>query len=73
MWIGHKHDMGNSVYLLGIKVYPIELVEELNTFCIINALRRFLSIQGPVRQCHLDRGTNFVSAVNKLQIVNRFV
>lgn len=28
-WIGHKHDMDNSVYLLSIKVYPIQLVEKL--------------------------------------------
>lgn len=41
----------------------IELVEELSTSCFINALRRFLSIRGPVRQLRSDRGTNFVGAV----------
>lgn len=65
--------MDNSVYLLSIKVYPIQLVEKLNTFCIINALRRFLSIRGPVRQFRSDRGTNFVGAVNELQLVHQFV
>lgn len=51
----------------------IELVEELSTSCFINALRRFLSIRGPVRQFRSDRGTNFVSAVNELQMVHQFV
>lgn len=51
----------------------IELVEELSTSSFINALRRFVSIRGPVRQFRSDRGTNFVGAVNELQMVHQFV
>lgn len=51
----------------------IELVELLSTSYFINALRRFLSIRGPVRQFRSDRGTNFVGAVNELQMVHQFV
>lgn len=51
----------------------IELVEELSSSCFINALRRFLSIRGLVRQFRSDRGTNFVGAVNELQMVHQFV
>ncbi|XP_061179398.1 uncharacterized protein LOC133188024 [Saccostrea echinata] len=51
----------------------IELVEELSTSSFINALRRFLSVRGPVRQFRSDRGTNFVGAVNELQMVHKFV
>ncbi|XP_069108973.1 uncharacterized protein [Argopecten irradians] len=51
----------------------IELVEELSTSSFINALRRFVSIRGPVRQFRSDRGTNFVGAVNELQMIHQFV
>nr|XP_022300905.1 uncharacterized protein LOC111109110 [Crassostrea virginica] len=51
----------------------IELVEELSTSSFINALRRFVSIRGPVRQFRSDRGTNFIGAVNELQMVHQFV
>ena len=40
-------------------------IEVLNTLTIdsfINALRRFISVRGPVRQLRCDRGTNFVGA-----------
>lgn len=50
-----------------------ELVEELSTSCFINALRRFLSLRGSLRQFRSDRGTNFVGAVNDLQMVHQFV
>ncbi|XP_062581612.1 uncharacterized protein LOC134243375 [Saccostrea cucullata] len=51
----------------------IELVEELSTSSFINALRRFLSIRGPVRQFRSDRGTKFIGAVKELQMVHQFV
>ena len=44
----------------------IEVAEELSTSSFINALRRFISIRGPVKQMRSDRGTNFIGAVKEL-------
>ena len=38
----------------------IETLNSLTTDAFINALRRFLSIRGPVRQLRSDRGTNLL-------------
>lgn len=46
----------------------IEVVESMSTSSFINALRRFLSIRGPVKNLRSDEGTNFVGACNELQI-----
>lgn len=46
----------------------LEVIEELSSSSFINALKRFMSIRGPVRQFRSDRGTNFVGAVNELNI-----
>ena len=51
----------------------IEVVEELSSSSFINALRRFLSIRGPVQQFRSDRGTNFVGATEDLSINALFV
>ena len=40
----------------------IETLNSLTTDAFINALRRFLSVRGPVRQLRSDRGTNFIGA-----------
>eukprot|EP00057_Strongylocentrotus_purpuratus_P004676 XP_003729220.2 PREDICTED: uncharacterized protein LOC100890809 [Strongylocentrotus purpuratus] len=40
----------------------IEVLNSLTTDAFINALRRFISVRGPVRQLRCDRGTNFVGA-----------
>ncbi|XP_071477081.1 uncharacterized protein [Diadema antillarum] len=40
----------------------IETLNSLSTDAFINALRRFLSTRGPVRQLRSDRGTNFIGA-----------
>ncbi|XP_054757082.2 uncharacterized protein LOC135154340 [Lytechinus pictus] len=44
----------------------IEVLNSLSTDAFINALRRFISVRGPVRQLRSDRGTNFVGAENEL-------
>jgi hypothetical protein len=44
----------------------IETSNTLDTDSYINALRRFLSERGPVRQMRSDRGTNFVGANREL-------
>jgi len=46
----------------------IEVIEAMSTSSFINALRRFLSIRGPVRHLRSDRGTNFIGACRELQI-----
>ncbi|XP_033992881.1 uncharacterized protein LOC117488190 [Trematomus bernacchii] len=40
----------------------------MSTSSFINALRRFLSIRGPVKHLRSDRGTNFIGACRELQI-----
>ena len=45
----------------------IETANSLETDSFINALRRFLSIRGPMRQLRCDQGTNFIGASRELQ------
>jgi hypothetical protein len=45
----------------------LETANSLNTSSFINALSRFLSRRGPVRQLRCDQGTNFVGARNELR------
>ena len=52
---------------LAIRAVHIELIESLDTSSFINALRRFMAIQGPVKQLRCDCGTNFVGARNELE------
>ncbi|XP_060081073.1 uncharacterized protein LOC132560424 [Ylistrum balloti] len=47
----------------------LKTANSLDTSSFINALRRFLSIRGPVRQLRSDRGTNFVGAERELKEV----
>ncbi|XP_046550437.1 uncharacterized protein LOC124260222 [Haliotis rubra] len=44
----------------------IEVTHTLSTDSFINALRRFISVRGPVRQLRCDQGTNFVGAQGEL-------
>ena len=45
----------------------LETAASLDTDSFINALRRFLSRRGPVRQLRSDNGTNFVAARRELK------
>ena len=45
----------------------LEIANSLDTDSFINALRRFLSLRGPIRQLRSDRGTNFLSAERELR------
>ena len=45
----------------------LETANSLNTSSFINALTRFLSCRGPVRQLRSDHGTNFIGARNELK------
>ena len=40
----------------------IEVVEEMSTASFLNAVRRFISLRGKVREFRSDRGTNFVGS-----------
>ena len=45
----------------------LETATSLETDSFLNALRRFLSRRGPVRQIRCDQGTNFVGARRELK------
>nr|XP_034303841.1 uncharacterized protein LOC117681830 [Crassostrea gigas] len=45
----------------------IEVMEEMSASSFINALRRFVSIRGPVKEIRSDRGTNFLGALDAIQ------
>ena len=47
----------------------LETVNSMDTSSFINALRRFVSLRGPVREIRCDRGTNFVGAANEFRNV----
>ncbi len=52
---------------LSTRAIHIELIESMDTSSLINALRRFVAIRGPVLQFRSDCGTNFVGACNELK------
>ena len=45
----------------------LEVLEDLTTDSFLCALRRIISIRGPVRSIRCDQGTNFVGADNELE------
>ena len=47
---------------------PIEVCTDLSSDSFILALRRFVSIRGPVSRIRFDQGTNFVGANNELKL-----
>ena len=51
----------------------LEAFEELSTTLFINALRRFMTVRGPVFQFRSDRGTNFIGAIHELNIPSDLV
>ena len=52
---------------LSSRAIHLETANSLDTSSFINALRRFISIRGPVRQLRSDRGTNFIGAERELR------
>ncbi|XP_060066109.1 uncharacterized protein LOC132546414 [Ylistrum balloti] len=53
---------------LSTRAVHIEILEDMSASSFINALRRFTSVRGDVRQFHSDRGTNFVGSTDSLKI-----
>ncbi|XP_052233134.1 uncharacterized protein LOC127845993 [Dreissena polymorpha] len=45
----------------------IEVIEDMSSSAFINALRRFISVRGPVKEFRSDRGTNFVDALKDIK------
>ena len=45
----------------------VEMLEDMSTDALINALRCFIAIRGPVRQLRCDQGSNFIGARNELK------
>ena len=52
---------------LASRAIHIETANSMDTDSFINALRRFISIRGKVRQLRSDMGTNFIGAKNEFQ------
>lgn len=52
---------------MACRVIHLETANLLDTSSFINALRRFISRRGPIRQLRSDRGSNFVGAKRELQ------
>ena len=53
---------------MSCRAVHIEVIEEMSTSSFINALRRFMSIRGKVKEFYSDRGTNFIGAAKELGI-----
>ncbi|KAK7945831.1 hypothetical protein WMY93_001559 [Mugilogobius chulae] len=53
---------------LGTRAIHVEVIETMESSSFINALRRFISIRGPVKQLRSDCGTNFLGACKELGI-----
>ena len=52
---------------MACRAIHLETANSMDTSSFINALRRFISRRGPIRQLRCDRGTNFVGAKRELQ------
>ena len=65
---GHKEVKRYGVLFtcLSCRAIHLEIANSLDTSSFINALRRFLSVRGPIRQLRSDQGTNFVGAAREL-------
>ena len=53
---------------LTTRAVHIELIEEMSSSAMINAVRRFVAIRGEVKIFRSDRGTNFIGATDDLRI-----
>ncbi|KAM3938230.1 uncharacterized protein RB166_011994 [Leptodactylus fuscus] len=53
---------------MSVRAVHIEVIESMDTSSLINALRHFLAIRGPVKQLRSDRGSNFIGACRDLDI-----
>ena len=52
---------------LSSRAIHLETANSLDTDSFINALRRFMSIRGPIRTLRSDQGTNIIGGINQLK------
>lgn len=52
---------------LSSRAVHLEVSDTLSTSSFLNALRRFISLRGPIKVLRSDQGTNFVGADNELK------
>lgn len=52
---------------LTTRAVHIEVVEDMTSSSVINAIRRLVAIRGEVREFRSDRGTNFVGAADEMK------
>ena len=64
----HSKRWGILFTCLTTRAVHLEVVEEMTSSSFINALRRFVSLRGPVKLFRSDRGTNFIGATDDLRI-----
>lgn len=53
---------------LTTRTVHIEVIEDISSSCFINALRRFVGLRETVKLSRSDKGTNFIGAVNDLNV-----
>ena len=53
---------------MSTRAVHMEVIESMSASSSVNALRRFFSIRGPVKQLRSDHGTNFVGATTHLKL-----
>ena len=63
----HINQYGVVFTCLASQAIHLEVAMSLDTSAFINALRRLISIRGPIRELRSDRGTNFVGAARELK------
>ena len=64
----HSKRWGILFTCMTTRAVHLEVVEEMTSSSFINALRRFVSLRGPVKLFRSDRGTNFIGATDDLRI-----
>lgn len=52
---------------LTTRAVHIEVVEDMTSSSVINAIRRLVAVRGEVREFRSDRGTNFVGAADEMK------
>ena len=58
---------GLLITCLYSRAIHVEILEDMSSDSIIQALRCFMALRGPVQVIHCDNGTNFVGANNEME------
>ncbi|XP_048765100.2 uncharacterized protein LOC125672940 [Ostrea edulis] len=71
--LAHRKRWAILFTCMAIRALHIELIDEMSSSALINALRRFVCIRGSVKEFCSDRGTNFVGALDALRVDGVYV